>query len=76
MTKLSETGNKMPSATTSSADEAIPLCVDMDGTLIRTDVLWESMALLLKRRPLDLLLAPFWLLRGRANLKRQIARAH
>jgi 4-hydroxybenzoate polyprenyltransferase len=45
----------------------------MDGTLVRTDVLWESLALLLKRRPWDLMLLPFWLLRGRANLKQQIA---
>ncbi len=53
---------------------SVPLCVDMDGTLIRTDVLWESVVLLLKRRPLDLLALPFWLMRGRAHLKRQVAK--
>ncbi len=63
----------MPPATPNSPDDAVPLCVDLDGTLVRTDVLWESMALLLKRRPWDWLLMPFWLLRGRAHLKRQIA---
>ncbi len=62
------------SATTANAkDEAVPLCVDLDGTLVRTDLLWESVAQLLKRRPFDLLFLPFWLLRGRAYLKRQIA---
>lgn len=57
-----------------NAQEAsIPLCVDLDGTLIRTDVLWESLILLLKRNPLYLLALPFWLLRGRAYMKKQIA---
>jgi 4-hydroxybenzoate polyprenyltransferase len=46
----------------------------MDGTLLRTDVLWESVALLLKRRPLALFALPFWFLRGRAHLKREMAK--
>ena len=52
---------------------AVPLCVDLDGTLIRSDVLWESLVLLFKQQPLAMILLPFWLLRGRAHLKRQIA---
>jgi 4-hydroxybenzoate polyprenyltransferase len=63
----------MPATTANPKDEAVPLCVDLDGTLVRTDLLWESVAQLLKRRPFDLLFLPFWLLRGRAYLKRQIA---
>src|SRR6201987_5373721 len=55
-------------------ETSIPLCVDLDGTLIRTDVLWESLVLLLKHNPLYLLALPFWLLRGRAFMKKQIAR--
>src|SRR5882724_10080396 len=53
--------------------EKVPLCVDLDGTLIKTDVLWESLMLLLKRNPLFLMALPFWLLPGRAFLKQQIA---
>jgi 4-hydroxybenzoate polyprenyltransferase len=49
------------------------LCVDLDGTLMRGNVLWECVALLLKTRPITLLLLPFWLLSGRASLKRQLA---
>jgi 4-hydroxybenzoate polyprenyltransferase len=49
------------------------LCVDLDGTLIRGNVLWESVLLLLKTRPITLLLLPFWLLSGRVALKRQLA---
>ncbi|MBZ5664748.1 MAG: UbiA family prenyltransferase [Acidobacteriia bacterium] len=49
------------------------LCVDLDGTLIRGNVLWECVLVLLKTRPITVLLLPFWLLAGRANLKRQLA---
>lgn len=52
---------------------ARPLCVDLDGTLVSTDTLWESVLSLFRRRPWLLLLAPFWLLGGRASFKRQIA---
>ena len=52
---------------------SVPLCVDLDGTLIRTDVLWESLLNLVKRRPWELLRVPFWWARGRANLKQQLA---
>lgn len=52
----------------------IPLCVDLDGTLIRTDLLWESLARLLRRNPFQLLPVLFWWMRGRAFLKRQLVR--
>ena len=51
----------------------IPLCVDLDGTLIRSDLLLESALLLLRANPLYVFLFGLWLLRGKANLKRQIA---
>jgi 4-hydroxybenzoate polyprenyltransferase/phosphoserine phosphatase len=49
------------------------LCVDLDGTLIRGNVLWECILVLLKTRPITLLLFPFWLLAGRASFKRRLA---
>lgn len=52
----------------------VPLCVDLDGTLIRSDVLHESFLLLIKQRPWMLLLVPFWLMRGRASVKEEIAK--
>ena len=48
-----------------------PLCVDLDGTLIATDSLWESILLLF--RTWQIFLLPFWLMRGRAYLKYKIA---
>lgn len=50
-----------------------PLFVDLDGTLIKTDLLVESFIGLLKRHPLLALKVPFWLLRGKAYLKHRIA---
>lgn len=52
---------------------ARPLCVDLDGTLLRSDLLLESALALLARRPWLLLALPFWLLGGKARLKREIA---
>ncbi|HEY9028215.1 MAG TPA: UbiA family prenyltransferase [Burkholderiaceae bacterium] len=49
------------------------LAVDLDGTLLRTDVTAESIFVLAKRDPLALLALPVALLHGRAALKRQLA---
>lgn len=51
----------------------VALCVDLDGTLIHSDLLLESFLLLIKDNPFYLLLVPFWLLGGKARLKREIA---
>jgi len=51
-----------------------PLCVDLDGTLIKTDLLWESLLALLKQSPFSIFQLPFWLLKGKAAFKHEIAR--
>ena len=51
----------------------VPLVVDLDGTLIRTDLMWESLAQLLRRNPLAIFQILFWWTRGRAFLKQQLA---
>lgn len=51
----------------------IPLCVDLDGTLIKTDVLWESTARLFRQKPWLVFALPVWLASGKAALKRRIA---
>lgn len=50
-----------------------PLCVDLDGTLVSSDTLWESLLVLLRRRPWLALLVPLWLVGGRARFKRRIS---
>ena len=51
----------------------LPLVVDLDGTLIRTDLMWESLARLLRRNPLAIFQILFWWTRGRACLKQKLA---
>ena len=57
-----------------NTDNTIPLCVDLDGTLIRTDLLWESMVRLLRKNLLFAFVLPFWWMRGRARLKAEIGK--
>ncbi|HEX3850736.1 MAG TPA: haloacid dehalogenase-like hydrolase, partial [Polyangiaceae bacterium] len=52
-----------------------PLCVDLDGTLITSDTLWESVVLLFRQRPLSITVLPFWLLGGRAGFKRRVSQS-
>ena len=52
----------------------IPLCVDLDGTLIQTDLLLETWLLLIKRNPIYIFLCCVWLLKGKAALKAEIAK--
>ncbi len=58
---------------TLSENSSIPLCVDLDGTLVRSDMLFESTLMLVRQHPACMLKFPFWLARGKANLKAQIA---
>lgn len=51
----------------------LPLYVDLDGTLIATDLLHESLLRLLKGRPASLVQMPGWLSRGKAAFKQEIA---
>src|SRR5262245_49196879 len=55
-----------------SGSKSVPLVVDLDGTLLRTDLLLESALRLIKQTPWHALLIPVWLLRGRAHLKHRI----
>ncbi|MEQ8395124.1 UbiA family prenyltransferase [Thalassobaculum sp.] len=52
-----------------------PLCVDLDGTLIRTDLLYETLLAALSRRPWIVFLLPVWLVSGRAHLKARLLEA-
>ena len=49
------------------------VCVDLDGTLLRTDLLAECAACLVRSEPWRLLELVGWLFRGRAELKRRLA---
>lgn len=58
-----------------SPEHEIPLAVDLDGTLVQGDTLYELLFAALRRRPLLVLLLPVWLLSGKAALKARLAEA-
>ncbi|NKB24432.1 MAG: UbiA family prenyltransferase [Kiritimatiellae bacterium] len=60
--------------TQEETSKAIPLCIDLDGTLLKTDMLWESLLLLIKKKIFYVLFLPFWLAKGRASFKHEVAK--
>ncbi|MBS1800624.1 MAG: UbiA family prenyltransferase [Acidobacteria bacterium] len=60
----------------SALDTSIPaLCVDLDGTLVKSDTLVDSALVLARQHPSLLLKLPRWLMQGKASLKRHITDA-
>jgi apolipoprotein N-acyltransferase len=57
----------------SPPENSPPLVVDLDGTLLKTDLLWECLARRLRRNPFSIFWILFWWMRGRAVLKRKLA---
>jgi len=55
------------------ADSAQPLCVDLDGTLIKSDSLFDAVCQFLRRNPLRFWQLGRWLSTGRARLKAEVA---
>jgi len=53
--------------------QQVPICVDLDGTLLKTDLFFESIIQLLKRKPFSVFSLFLWRLRGKAYLKNRIA---
>ena len=51
------------------------LCVDLDGTLVQTDTLVETLFLFSRLYPFRIPLLLIWVLRGRAYLKMKLAQA-
>lgn len=49
------------------------IAVDLDGTLLKSDTLHESVFALLRESPLKIFALPFWLIQGKALLKAKIA---
>lgn len=56
----------------SNPSTAIPLIVDLDGSLIKTDILHESIIKLFYTKPWLVLMLPIWLISGKAYLKEKL----
>jgi 4-hydroxybenzoate polyprenyltransferase/phosphoserine phosphatase len=66
------TQSTIPSAVATTGRRRV-VCVDLDGTLIAGDVLWESFLWLVQRKPLTAMGALGALVHGRAQFKRAVA---
>ncbi len=56
-----------------SQNKLPPLVVDLDGTLIHSDLLQESFFSFLLKKPTSIFLPLKWLFKGKANLKKHLA---
>jgi len=68
-------GMSTPGEETTSIENVpptVPLCVDLDGTLVHTDTLYEMFLAILGNIK-TLAIIPFWLIAGKARLKHELA---
>lgn len=72
--KVSPRGETLAADSARKLVETPVICTDLDGTLLKSDSLWESFLLLIKSQPAILFLIPIWAIRGKAFLKSEIAR--
>ena len=75
MSALPQVENKIGTIRHETAEGQRIIAVDLDGTLIRSDLLVESLFLLLRYRPLLFAKALFWVFKGKVHFKRKIADA-
>ena len=52
-----------------------PLCVDLDGTLVKSDTLIDSLLVLARSHPAAFFHTPLWAWKGKAFLKGQVGSA-
>jgi 4-hydroxybenzoate polyprenyltransferase len=53
----------------------IAICVDLDGTLVKSDTLVDSVLVLARQHPREILRIPGWIARGKAAFKREVTSA-
>jgi 4-hydroxybenzoate polyprenyltransferase len=50
-----------------------PLCVDLDGTLVKSDTLVDTVIVLARQNPASLLRFPQWIAEGKASFKQKVS---
>lgn len=58
----------------STPPRALPICVDLDGTLVKTDLLLETFINVVKNDWVNLFRVPFWFVLGKAAAKKKLAK--
>ena len=66
------TGSTTLAPPTAGAPAEVPLCVDLDGTLVKSDTLVDAVLLLARQQPASPLNWPKWVGKGRAGFKREV----
>ncbi len=52
--------------------DGVALCVDLDGTLVKSDTLLDTVLVVARQRPLELRHVPGWIAQGKAAFKRHL----
>ena len=55
--------------------QGVPLCVDLDGTLVKSDTLVDSVLALARQKPAEILRIPSWIAQGKAQFKKHVTSA-
>jgi len=53
----------------------VPLCVDLDGTLVKSDTLVDSVLVMARQKPMELVKIPGWIAQGKASFKKHVTSA-
>ena len=56
-----------------AVNRSTPLCVDLDGTLVKSDTLVDSVFTLIRQEPSAMLRLPLWLAKGKVGFKSEVA---
>jgi 4-hydroxybenzoate polyprenyltransferase len=59
--------------TPSAGPASAPLCVDLDGTLVKSDTLVDTVIVLARLSPRSVLQFPAWIASGKASFKRKVS---
>ena len=65
----------VPDAASPQLRPGVALCVDLDGTLVKSDTLLDTVLVVARQRPADLLKIPAWIAEGKASFKRHLTTA-
>jgi len=73
-TPLSASHESVTAEDKTVATAEIPLCVDLDGTLVKSDTFHDSLCILFRAHPFSLFRIPGWLVSGgKARVKAEVA---
>ena len=60
--------------TSAALRPGVALCVDLDGTLVKSDTLLDTVLVVARQKPMELLHIPGWIAQGRAAFKRHLTK--